>query len=247
MANNSKKLLDKSLPVKISASIMCANLGCLSNDLQVLEQEGIDMIHYDIMDGHFVPNLALSPIMIPYLKSACSIPFDVHLMVTHPEQYLSSLFDYNVECITVHVETLGTNCFRLIRTIKNRNILVGIAINPVTPLNYLNYLLPYVDKITIMTVDPGFAGQQFINSTLSKVAILSKLKKRKKHRFLIEVDGAINSATFKQVISAGAEILVVGSSGLFARSKDLREAVRQLRHELYLIMREIKREGGEGC
>lgn len=234
-----KSDMNRFFNLKLSASIMCANLLCLEKDLKILETEGIHMIHFDIMDGHFVPNLALSPLLLRWIRPVCSLPIDVHLMVTDPERYFQDLFQQNVDYITIHVETLGSHGTRLFRTIKQHGILAGIAINPLTPIDYLKPLLPYIDKVTVMSVDPGFAGEPFIEAAITKLKLLKQIKNRKKYRFELEVDGSINSATFEKVISAGAEILVVGSSGLFSRHPDLRTAVRGLLNELADICRRM--------
>lgn len=227
-------------PLKLSASVMCANLACLERDLKILETEGIHMIHFDVMDGHFVPNLALSPLLLRWIKPICNLPIDVHLMVTNPEKYFQDLFQQKVDYITIHVETLGSHGTRLVREIKKHRIMAGIAINPLTPVDFVKPLLPYVDKVTVMSVDPGFAGEPFIETAIIKLKLLKRIKNRKGYRFEIEVDGSVNSATFEQVISAGAEILVVGSSGLFSRHPDLREAVRGLLSELADIRRRME-------
>lgn len=215
--------------IKVSASLMCADLGCLREQVQILMEEGIDMFHCDIMDGHFVPNLALSPDIIRAVKLRSKGIFDAHLMVTNPKMYVNELFNIGVECITLHIETLGSNAFRLIEEIRNHGTQVGLALNPATPITFLEYFFDLVDKITVMTVDPGFAGQKFITPMLRKIQMLHLLRQNNNYAFKIEVDGSINEKTFKDVINAGADILVVGTSGLFGLDKDLRKAVHKMR------------------
>lgn len=228
------------LPFKISASLMCANLGRLEEEVRILEETGIDLIHFDVMDGHFVPNLALSPLILKAIKNKTSLPFDVHLMVTNPELYLLQLFELKVEYITLHVETIYNSGTRLLREIKNHGVLCGIALNPLTPISYVKYIYPYVDKITLMTVDPGFSGQPFITTILNKIKRLANFRRRNKLSFDIEVDGSINSATFEHVLAAGANILVVGESGLFSRHENHELAAQLLLDELKHIWEKIQ-------
>lgn len=222
----------KDLPVKIAPSMMCADLSQLGTQLQILDEEGVDLFHFDIMDGHFVPNLALSPLILHSLRPLSRTPFDAHLMVDNPTLYLRELYRIGVDIITVHIETIGSSAFRILTDIKNQGLRVGIAVNPATSLSALEYVLEQVDKVTIMTVDPGFAGQAFIAPMVDKIRTLDALRKQRGYAFEIEVDGSINAQTFRQVISAGADILVVGTSGLFALDKDLRAAVRKLKATL---------------
>lgn len=228
------------LPIKIAASIMCADLGALREVLKILEEQNIDLIHFDVMDGHFVPNLALSPAMLTWLKPYTSLPFDIHLMVRNPANYLAMLAEHHVEYITVHVETLSHEGMRVIQKIRAVGSRPGVALNPITPISTLKHILPYVDKITVMTVEPGFSGQSFIETTVKKIQFLRSVRRRCRLSFAIEVDGAINSKTFETVIKAGADVLVVGTSGLFSRHPDLRVAVQLLRQELVDVVRRLK-------
>ena len=213
----------------LSASLMCANFKNLEKDLYILKKEGIDIIHVDIMDGHFVPNLTLSPLIIESLKNITDLPFDAHLMVENPSIFTKKLVEIGTETITLHIETIGKYAFRIIKEIKSGKKKVGIAINPVTPLSVVEYLYPLIDKITVMTVDPGFAGQSFIPEMVKKIKRLDNIRKNNDYDFSIEVDGAINERTFSQVIKNGADILILGSSGLFNVSPDLREAIKKVR------------------
>jgi len=222
----------KASVVKISPSMMCADLSQLGAQLQILDEEGVDSFHFDIMDGHFVPNLALSPLIVRSLRPLSRKPFDVHLMVENPTLYLPDLYDIGVNCVTVHVETMGSSAFRILANIKTHGSKVGVALNPSTPLNTVEYMLEQVDSVTIMTVDPGFAGQAFIWPMLNKIRALRALREQHGYNFEIEVDGSINAQTFGPVIKAGADVLVVGTSGLFSLDKDLRLAVRKLKAAL---------------
>jgi D-allulose-6-phosphate 3-epimerase len=222
----------KASVVKISPSMMCADLSQLGAQLQILDEEGVDSFHFDIMDGHFVPNLALSPLIVRSLRPLSRKPFNVHLMVENPTLYLPDLYDIGVNCVTVHVETMGSSAFRILANIKTHGSKVGVALNPSTPLNTVEYMLEQVDSVTIMTVDPGFAGQAFIWPMLNKIRALRALREQHGYNFEIEVDGSINAQTFGPVIKAGADVLVVGTSGLFSLDKDLRLAVRKLKAAL---------------
>jgi D-allulose-6-phosphate 3-epimerase len=224
--------LIKASVVKISPSMMCADLSQLGAQLQILDEEGVDSFHFDIMDGHFVPNLALSPLIVRSLRPLSRKPFNVHLMVENPTLYLPDLYDIGVNCVTVHVETMGSSAFRILANIKTHGSKVGVALNPATPLNTVEYMLEQVDSVTIMTVDPGFAGQAFIWPMLNKIRALRALREQHGYNFEIEVDGSINAQTFGPVIKAGADVLVVGTSGLFSLDKDLRLAVRKLKAAL---------------
>jgi D-allulose-6-phosphate 3-epimerase len=224
--------LIKASVVKISPSMMCADLSQLGAQLQILDEEGVDSFHFDIMDGHFVPNLALSPLIVRGLRPLSRKPFNVHLMVENPTLYLPDLYDIGVNCVTVHVETMGSSAFRILADIKTHGSKVGVALNPATPLNTVEYMLEQVDSVTIMTVDPGFAGQAFIWPMLNKIRALRALREQHGYDFEIEVDGSINAQTFGPVIKAGADVLVVGTSGLFSLDKDLRLAVRKLKAAL---------------
>jgi len=224
--------LIKASVVKISPSMMCADLSQLGAQLQILDEEGVDSFHFDIMDGHFVPNLALSPLIVRSLRPLSRKPFNVHLMVENPTLYLPDLYDIGVNCVTVHVETMGSSAFRILANIKTHGSKVGVALNPATPLNTVEYMLEQVDSVTIMTVDPGFAGQAFIWPMLNKIRALRALREQHGYNFEIEVDGSINAQTFSPVIKAGADVLVVGTSGLFSLDKDLRLAVRKLKAAL---------------
>ncbi len=213
--------------ILLSASLMCADFRHLEKDLIALKKGGIDFIHVDIMDGHFVPNITLSPLIIKGIKGVTDTPFDVHLMVEEPLTFLDELIEIGVEGITFHIETMSGRAFRLITYVKAHGKKVGIAMNPDTPIESAKYLYSIVDKVTVMTVDPGFAGQPFIPEMLGKIEKLRKLREEEGYRFLIEVDGAINEKSFRDVVDKGADILILGSSGLFNAYPDLEEGIRR--------------------
>ena len=219
----------------LSASLMCANFKNLEKDLKILEKEGINFIHIDIMDGHFVPNIALSPLIIESLKDTTNIPFDAHLMVENPVIFIDKLIGIKTDLITLHIETIKKYAFRIIEQIKSQDIKVGIALNPVTSLYELEQIYHIVDKITIMTVDPGFAGQNFIPEMISKIEKLRKIKEEGGYKFIIEVDGGIGKETSLKVIQSGAQMLTLGTSWLFKKPLNLQKRMREIREFIISI------------
>lgn len=208
--------------VKFSASLMCANYLNIEEDVKKLDKAKIDYFHIDIMDGHYVPNLAMNLNMIEKLKEITNTPMDVHLMVDNPKEYIKNLANLKVEYVSFHFSVFDYP-FRLIDSFKEEGIKIGIAINPVENLDSIKYLLPELDYINIMSVEPGFFGQKFIKSVLEKIVILKKTINKKNLCIPIEVDGNINKENAKLCIQKGAEILVLGSSSIFKRGQDLYE------------------------
>ncbi|WP_089138398.1 D-allulose 6-phosphate 3-epimerase [Vibrio rumoiensis] len=205
---------------KIAPSLMCMNLMDLPSELAFLNKR-IDFYHVDIMDGHFVPNLTLSPYFVSQISPYTTAPIDCHLMVTNPENLIDPLISAGADMISMQCEVIGNQAFRLINKIKEAGKQVGIVINPATPLNQIEAYLSHLDKVTVMTVDPGFAGQTFIPESLDKVRALVKLREKHSYKYLIEVDGSCNKTTYQRMYAAGAEVLVMGSSGLFGINGDL--------------------------
>jgi len=206
--------------VKFAASLMCANYLNIAEDIRKLDKAKIDYFHIDIMDGHYVPNLAMNLNMIEKLKEITNTPMDVHLMVDNPEEYIKKLANLKVEYVSFHF-SVSDYPFRLIDSFKEEGIKIGIAINPIEDLNSIKYLLPELDYVNIMSVEPGFYSQKFIKSVLEKIVILKKTIDKKKLCIPIEVDGNINEENAKLCIQKGAEILVLGSSSIFRRGQDL--------------------------
>jgi D-allulose-6-phosphate 3-epimerase len=188
--------------------------------IETLNQRA-DMYHVDIMDGHYVKNITLSPFFIEQLKKVATIPIDAHLMVEAPEELIEMTAKAGADLITLHAETINRNAFRIINRIRKLGCKVGIAVNPTTQLGEIQPYIHLIDKLTIMTVDPGFAGQPFIEEMLDKIQAESTLKKEKGYHYEIEVDGSCNEKTFKLLENAGTEIFIVGSSGLFNLKSDL--------------------------
>jgi ribulose-phosphate 3-epimerase len=212
--------------VKISASIIASDFTNLRKVIKKLEMANVDFIHFDVMDGVFVPNITIGPYVISSLKKITKIPFDVHLMIQDPTRYISSFKEAGADIISIHIEA----CPHIIRTIKmmkNMNIKVGVALNPATSLNSIEYILENVDIVVIMSVEPGFYGQEFMPEVLPKIRNLKKMMKNKKINAIIEVDGGINKNNISKVIKAGADIVVAGAS-IFGE-KDIILAVKSLR------------------
>ncbi|MCL2867363.1 MAG: D-allulose 6-phosphate 3-epimerase [Clostridia bacterium] len=206
-----------------SPSLMCADILDLRGQLSILNLRA-DFLHADIMDGHFCPNIALSPDMIRAVQQVSTIPIEAHLMTTAPNQWIPLLADCCVRYISVHAETIQSDAFRTLRRIEALGCGKGAALNPATPLDAACAYLDMLDLLTIMTVDPGYAGQKFISQVLSKISRAREEKEKHGYTYLIQVDGACNPATFKLLRDAGAEVFVLGSSGLFLNDPDLNRA-----------------------
>ena len=209
--------------VLFSPSLMCMDLLEIKKQTELLNTR-CDCFHIDIMDGHFVKNLTLSPCFVQALKSVAQKPLECHLMVTDPENYIEPLKQAGADMIAFHVEAVSAQAFRIINSIKNAGLKVGAVFNPATELSAARYYLPLLDKITIMTVDPGYAGQPFIEQMLDKIAQARALKETNGYKYIIEVDGSCNEHTFARLHRVGAECFVVGTSGLFSLDNDLAKA-----------------------
>ena len=224
---------------KISPSLMCMDLINIKDQLTFFNQHA-DFLHVDIMDGHFVKNITLSAFFIEQIKPHTSIPIDVHLMVEHPTDFIDQMANAGADFICPHAETINTNAFRVINHIHQLNKKAGVVINPATPIEYISEYIHLLDKITIMTVDPGYAGQPFIPEMQQKIKKLSELKKHNNFKFLIEVDGSCNANTYHQLLSSGAEVLIMGSSGLFKKNLSLDEAWKKMTTDINNAIKTIK-------
>ena len=206
-----------------SPSLMCMDLLSMKEQVEILNERA-DFYHVDIMDGHFVKNITLSPFFVSTLKRVSKLPIDVHLMTEYPDDYIEELAKAGSDYICPHAETINKDAFRIINKIKSFGCKAGIVLNPATSLDWIKYYIHLLDKITVMTVDPGFAGQPFIPEMLDKIRELKELKEKNGYNYLIEVDGSCNERTFDILTEAGAEVLIVGSSGLFNLDSDLPKA-----------------------
>ncbi|MGN0954658.1 ribulose-phosphate 3-epimerase [Dialister sp.] len=212
--------------MKIAPSILAADFSRLADELKDIEQGGADYVHLDVMDGHFVPNLSFGVPVIKALRPCTELPFDVHLMTEHPEDYLDGLESCHAHMVSFHVEAVP-HLDRMIHNIKDRGIKAGIALNPGTSLTAIDQVLPLLDFVLIMSVNPGFGGQKFISYSLDKIAALSAMIKERGLTIPIEVDGGVNKENAPLLKKAGADILVAGSS-VFGK-KDRAEAIRNLK------------------
>ena len=197
--------------IKISPSILSADFSQLGNEIKRLEEGGADMIHVDVMDGHFVPNLTIGPPVIKSLRQFTRLPFDVHLMISPVHKYIQDYADAGADIITIHPEATE-NLKESIDHIKKLNKKVGLSLNPKTKINVVTNFLDEIDLVLIMSVNPGFGGQKFMPEVLNKIKDLKKIRKEKNLDFDIEVDGGINFDNNKLVIEAGANILVSGTA-----------------------------------
>lgn len=215
------------MKAKFAPSLMCMDLMNVQRDVNILDKY-CDYYHADIMDGHFVKNLCLSIDFIEKLRKITDKPIDCHLMTTNPENYIDDLIKAKVDCISLHVETINGQAFRLIEKIKKAGIKFGIVLNPETDFNVNMPYLSVVDLITIMSVDPGFAGQKFITESLDKIRLARKYKLEHDLNYELAIDGGCNKNTFKLLSEAGVECFIVGSSGLFSLDSNLEKAYEKM-------------------
>lgn len=215
------------MKVEFSASLMCMDFLKAKEQIEIMNDK-LDMYHIDIMDGHFCKNITLSPDLIKVFHTVAKKPMDVHLMTTEPMDWIEIVAKAGATYISPHCETINTNAFRVMNLIKSLGCKTGVVLNPATPLSYVAPYLDRVDLLTIMSVDVGFAGQAFIEEVIDKIKEARHLREEKGYTYKIQIDGSCNKKTFKQLADAGAEVFILGSSGLFGLDEDLNKACSQM-------------------
>jgi len=214
--------------IQISPSILSADFSQLGNEIKRLEEGGADMIHVDVMDGHFVPNLTIGPPVIKALRKQCSIKFDVHLMISPVHKYIEAYADAGADIITIHPEATE-NLEESISKIKSLNKKVGVSLNPESKLDLITNNLEKIDLVLIMSVNPGFGGQKFMPEVLDKVKQLKEIKSKRNMNFDIEIDGGINFDNCQSAIEAGANILVSGTTVFKSNNGDIKKNINLLK------------------
>jgi len=214
---------------KIAPSILSADFSRLGDEVRAVEKAGADVIHVDVMDGHFVPNITIGPLVVQGLRKLTSLPLDVHLMIENPDRYVEAFALAGGDWITIHAEACP-HLKRIIKKMRRLNVRPGVVLKPATPLKVLHPVLEDVDLVLIMSVNPGFGGQSFIPSTLKKIERLRRIVDQNRYPLEIEVDGGVKVENIKGVSVAGGDIFVVGT-GIF-KTEDYEETIKRLRGEI---------------
>ena len=212
--------------VEVAPSILAANFASLGDEIRAIEQGGASLVHVDVMDGRFVPNISIGVPVVASLRKATRLPLDVHLMIVEPERYIEAFADAGADIISVHQEAT-CHLERVLSAIQQRKIRAGVALNPATPVATLSEVLDRVDLVLVMSVNPGFGGQSFLPGSLGKIQQLRELRERYNYSFRIEVDGGVSADNAAEAVRAGAEILVAGTS--IFHTPDAAAAVRKLK------------------
>ncbi|EMF0091033.1 ribulose-phosphate 3-epimerase [Enterococcus hirae] len=215
--------------MKIAPSILSADFSNLQRDIELVEKGGADYIHVDVMDGQFVPNITFGPNIVQAIRPITKLPLDVHLMIVDPEKYIPAFAKAGADIITVHVEATP-HIHRALQMMKDLGVKSGVVINPGTPITMIKHVLPIADQVLVMTVNPGFGGQSFIEETVEKIAELSELREQNNWHYSIEVDGGIVSETAQICQKAGADVFVAGS--YIYNSEDPVGQINQLKEAL---------------
>ncbi len=219
--------MNKTRIIQVSPSVMCADFLHLDREIELFEKYNIPLIHVDIMDGHYVPNFTLGPDFCKKIAERTSIPLDIHLMIEDVDNYIPQFAEFNKPFICIHPE-VSYHPLRSIELIRSLNARPGFAIDPSMPVEQFKYLLPAVDMVCVMTVNPGYAGQKLIPSMLEKIEELDDYRSRKGIDLLIEVDGNVSWDNIPAMIKAGADILVAGTSSIFSREMDREDAMKKM-------------------
>jgi ribulose-phosphate 3-epimerase len=197
--------------VKIAPSILSADFSKLGEEILAVEKGGADYIHIDVMDGHFVPNITIGPLIVDAIRPITKLPLDVHLMIENPDQYIEAFAKAGADYITVHVEA-SRHLHRTIQNIKSYGVKAGVVLNPATPVESIQHIIADIDMVLLMSVNPGFGGQKFIPEVLPKIRKVKEMAEQKGLDIEIEIDGGVNSETAKLCMEAGANVLVAGSA-----------------------------------
>jgi ribulose-phosphate 3-epimerase len=216
-------------PVRIAPSILSADFSRLGEEIAAVTNAGADWIHVDVMDGHFVPNITIGPDVVKSIRSATSLPFDVHLMIAPVDPYVPAFADAGADIITAHAEA-GPHLHRTIQLIKSLGKKAGISLNPSTPVAVINHVLDDIDLVLVMTVNPGFGGQSFLSGQLDKIRTLRQMIDASGRPVDLEVDGGINEQTARQAIDAGADVLVAGTATFQGDRDNYAGNIQKLRH-----------------
>ena len=219
--------MEGNLEVKLAPSILSADFSCLGEQVAEATKAGAEYIHIDVMDGHFVPQITIGAPVVAAIRSYTNLPLDVHLMIKVPERQINQFADAGADIITVHIEACQ-HIHRVVQTIKGLRIKAGVALNPGTPISAVEDILPYLDLVLVMTVNPGFGGQAFIEGMLDKVSCLRAEMDRKGLATELEVDGGINAEIAPKVVQAGARVLVAGAA-VFGSRQTVAEALAKIR------------------
>ena len=217
---------------KLAPSILSADFTRLGDEIKTVEEAGVDYIHIDVMDGHFVPNITIGPLVVEAIKNVTNLPLDVHLMISNPDRYIKDFIKAGSNLLSVHAETCP-HLQRTVNQIRELGVKPAAVLNPSTSLSTLEYILEEVDMVLLMTVNPGFGGQKFISSMIPKIKKLRNLIDEKHLSVELEVDGGINLDNISQVAKAGADVIVAGSAVF--KSADCKETVRLMKKKLRLI------------
>lgn len=216
----------------IAPSLLSADFSRLANEIAEVEKAGVDWLHVDVMDGHFVPNLTIGPLVVEAIRPVTKLPLDCHLMVSRPEDWIEGFAKAGATTITIHQEA-ATHLDRQLRLIRSAGCKAGVSINPATPVSTLENVLGLVDLVLVMSVNPGFGGQKFIHGALDKVRELAALREKGRHSFLIEIDGGITADTIGDARRAGCDVFVAGSAVF--KGSDRAASIRRLREAIQKV------------
>ena len=211
------------MKTEFAPSLMCMDFLKIEEQINILNNR-IDMYHIDIMDGHFCKNITLSPDLVKVFAGITKKPMDCHLMTENPTDWIELLAKNGAGYISPHAETINSDAFRVMNLIESLGCKKGVVLNPATPLSYIEHYLGRIDMLTIMTVDVGFAGQPFIEEMIGKIEEAKRIREEKGYKYKIQIDGSCNKRTYRRLVQAGADVLIVGTSGLFNLDSDLNKA-----------------------